>query len=114
MKLKEMIKVNRQKKAWSQDDLAKQLNISRQAISKWETGESQPDVDKLLVMSEIFDITLDELIKGEIQIKENKTGITMIDFLYELLPVLKENLIDILAFTVMGLSVLMSIFSIST
>ncbi|MDU4415438.1 helix-turn-helix domain-containing protein [Paeniclostridium sordellii] len=102
------------KKGWSQDDLAKQLNISRQAISKWETGESQPDVDKLLVMSEIFDITLDELIKGEIQIKENKTGITMSDFLYELLPVLKENLIDILAFTVMGLSVLMSIFSIST
>ena len=114
MKLKEMIKVNRQKKGWSQDDLAKQLNISRQAISKWETGESQPDVDKLLVMSEIFDITLDELIKGEIQIKENKTGITIADFLYELLPVLKENLIDILAFTVMGLSVLMSIFSIST
>lgn len=114
MKLKEMIKVNRQKKAWSQDELAKQLNISSQAISKWETGESQPYIDKLLAMSEIFDITLDELIKGEIQIKENKTGITMADFLYELLPVLKENLIDILAFTVMGLSVLMSIFSIST
>lgn len=112
MKLNEMIKVNRQKKAWSQDALAKQLNISRQAISKWETGESQPDVDKLLVMSEIFDITLDELIKGEIQIKENKTGRTMADFLYELLPVLKENLIDILCFTAIGLSALMSIFSI--
>lgn len=48
MKLKEMIKVNRQKKGWSQDELAKHLNISRQAISKWETGESQPDIDKLL------------------------------------------------------------------
>ena len=113
MKLKEMIKVNRQKKGWSQDELAKQLSISRQAISKWETGESQPDIDKLLAMSEIFDITLDELIKGKIQIKENKTGRTMVDFLYELIPVLKENLVDILAFTVMGLSVLMSIFSIS-
>lgn len=114
MKLKEMIKVNRQKKGWSQDELAKHLNISRQAISKWETGESQPDVDKLLAMSEIFNITLDELIKGKIQIKENKTGRTMADFLYELIPVLKENLVDILAFTVIGLSALMSIFSISS
>ncbi|MEG2610408.1 MAG: helix-turn-helix transcriptional regulator [Bacilli bacterium] len=111
MKLKEMIKVNRQKKGWSQDELAKQLNISRQAISKWETGESQPDVDKLLVMSEIFDITLDELIKGGIQIKENKIGRTMADFLYEFIPVLKENLVEILSFTVIGLSVLMSIFN---
>ncbi|MBO3446042.1 helix-turn-helix transcriptional regulator [Clostridium sp. CCUG 7971] len=88
MKIQEKIKKNRQKNNWSQDDLAKKLNISRQAISKWETGESIPDVDKLVLMSEIFDITLDELIKGEkpkqplIVEEKSKKGRTIGDFLY--------------------------------
>lgn len=87
MKIQEKIKENRQKHNWSQDDLAKKLNISRQSISKWETGESIPDVDKLVLMSEIFGITLDELIKGEkakqplIVEKKSKKGRSIGDFL---------------------------------
>ncbi|CEK40109.1 helix-turn-helix domain-containing protein [Paraclostridium sordellii] len=64
MNLQTIIKENRKKNNWSQDDLAKKLNISRQAVSKWETGESIPDIDKLIILSGIFSLTLDELIKG--------------------------------------------------
>ena len=49
----------------SQEDLADSLNVSRQSVSKWETDASIPDLDKLVALSELFGITLDELIKGE-------------------------------------------------
>lgn len=48
----------------SQGDLADALDISRQSVSKWETDTSTPDLDKLLKLSEIFNVSLDELIKG--------------------------------------------------
>lgn len=56
----------------SQGDLAERLNVSRQSVSKWETDTSVPDLDKLITLSEIFEITLDELVKGP-QTKENKS-----------------------------------------
>ena len=49
----------------SQGDLADALDISRQSVSKWETDTATPDLDKLLKLSEIFDISLDELVKDE-------------------------------------------------
>ncbi|MEG1658362.1 MAG: helix-turn-helix transcriptional regulator, partial [Oscillibacter sp.] len=48
----------------SQNDLAESLKVSRQSISKWETDGATPDLDKLVSMSEVFRVTLDELIKG--------------------------------------------------
>ncbi len=54
----------------SQGDLAERLNVSRQSVSKWETDTSVPDLDKLITLSEIFGITLDELVKGP-QTEEN-------------------------------------------
>nr|WP_172692172.1 helix-turn-helix transcriptional regulator [Paeniclostridium sordellii]AUO31669.1 transcriptional regulator [Paeniclostridium sordellii] len=91
MNLQTIIKENRKKNNWSQDDLAKKLNISRQAVSKWETGESIPDIDKLIILSGIFSLTLDELIKGnttektivseqQVIVKKKKKK-TIIDFL---------------------------------
>ncbi len=50
---------------WSQDELAARLGVSRQSVSKWETDASIPDLNKLLAMSEVFGITLDELVKGK-------------------------------------------------
>lgn len=47
----------------SQGDLAEKINVSRQSISKWETGNSIPDLDKLIYLSELFCVTLDELVK---------------------------------------------------
>lgn len=51
-------------KNWSQSELAEALNVSRQSVSKWENGMAVPDVDKLIKMSELFGITLDELVFG--------------------------------------------------
>lgn len=49
----------------SQGDLANELNVSRQSISKWENGNSTPDLDKIVKLAEIFSVSLDELIKNE-------------------------------------------------
>lgn len=48
----------------SQTDLANELEVSRQSVSKWENNSAQPELDKLCRMSELFDITLDELVYG--------------------------------------------------
>lgn len=49
----------------SQGDLANELNVSRQSISKWENGNSTPDLEKIVKLAEIFSVSLDELIKNE-------------------------------------------------
>lgn len=52
----------RKQKGLSQEELANRLNVSRQTVSKWEVGESTPDMEKLVAISELFDISLDELV----------------------------------------------------
>lgn len=59
------LKKLRKEKNISQEQLAKKLNISRQAISKWESGKAYPDIDNLILLRNIFDISLDELIMEE-------------------------------------------------
>ena len=49
----------------SQEDLAARLEVSRQSVSKWETNASVPELDKLMKLSELFHVTLDELVRGE-------------------------------------------------
>ena len=56
----------RVKSGLSQDKLAELLDVSRQSISKWENNLAIPDLDKIVKLSNIFDISLDELIKGEV------------------------------------------------
>lgn len=55
----------RKDRGLSQDQLAEKIGVSRQAVSKWERGEASPDTDNLIALSEIYNVTLDELIKGE-------------------------------------------------
>ena len=64
MNLGENIYKYRTLKNWSQSDLAEALNVSRQSVSKWENNAAMPDLDKLMKMREIFDISLDELVYG--------------------------------------------------
>lgn len=52
----------RKQKGLSQEELANRLNVSRQTVSKWEVGDSTPDMEKLIAMSDLFGISLDELI----------------------------------------------------
>ncbi|MBQ8086113.1 MAG: helix-turn-helix transcriptional regulator [Lachnospiraceae bacterium] len=52
----------RKQKGLSQEELAGRLNVSRQTVSKWEVGESTPDMEKLAAISELFEVSLDELV----------------------------------------------------
>jgi Predicted transcriptional regulators len=61
---KNIVKYRKRNKL-SQEQLAEALNISRQSISKWETGENLPSIDNLISLSGLLDISLDELITGE-------------------------------------------------
>ncbi|MBQ4347057.1 MAG: helix-turn-helix domain-containing protein [Firmicutes bacterium] len=65
MTLGERIFELRSREKMSQGELAEKMNVSRQSISKWETDGSVPELDKLILLSDIFGITLDELVKGE-------------------------------------------------
>lgn len=62
MNLSEKIMLLRKKQGWSQEELANRLNISRQSISKWESGQSQPDIDKIILLSQLFQVTTDYLL----------------------------------------------------
>ncbi len=74
MKLAEKIMTLRKQRGWSQEELAQQLFVSRQSVSKWESGASVPDLDKILKMSEIFDISTDTLLKEELDLNERNTA----------------------------------------
>lgn len=65
MTLGEKISALRDQHKMSQGDLAEKIGVSRQSISKWETDTSVPELDKLIQLSEVFHITLDELVKGD-------------------------------------------------
>lgn len=65
MSLGETIYRLRTEKNLSQGDLAEKLEVSRQSISKWENNSAVPDLEKIIKLSEIFEVTLDELVKGE-------------------------------------------------
>lgn len=64
MSIGEKIYNLRKNKNMSQETLANVLNVSRQTISKWETGESNPDFDKIVPLCDFFGISTDELLKG--------------------------------------------------
>lgn len=55
----------RKKNGWSQEELASQLGVSRQSVSKWESGQSIPDLDRILKMSTIFGVSTDYLLKDD-------------------------------------------------
>lgn len=79
MSIGEKIYNLRKSKNMSQETLANMLNVSRQTISKWETGESNPDFDKIVPLCDFFEISTDELLRGtnnyleqEIVLEKNK------------------------------------------
>lgn len=72
MSLHETIYTLRTQRGMSQLELAESLEVSRQSISKWETGAAVPELDKLMRLSDVFGITLDELVRGTAQPGETK------------------------------------------
>ena len=71
MELGKQIKVYRQEAHLSQEELANRVYVSRQTISNWENDKSYPDVNSLVLLSEIFQISLDKLIKGDIEVMKD-------------------------------------------
>ena len=67
MHIGEKIQHQRKKLGLSQEDLATQLNISRQAVSRWETGEGLPDTEKVIRLSRIFGVSTDYLLLDELE-----------------------------------------------
>lgn len=57
----------RKKNGWSQEELASQLGVSRQSVSKWESSQSIPDLDRILKMSDIFGVSTDYLLKDDVE-----------------------------------------------
>ena len=79
--ISERIQEQRKLKGLTQEQLAEKLDVSRQSISKWESNQSLPELDRIILMSEIFDVTTDYLLKGynkqndKINIKKDYTAL---------------------------------------
>ncbi|MDE6292776.1 MAG: helix-turn-helix domain-containing protein, partial [Bacilli bacterium] len=71
MNFGENLQTLRKQKNYSQEDLADRLQVSRQAVSKWESGTGYPEIEKLISICDLFDCSMDELIKGKISIDSN-------------------------------------------
>ena len=56
----------RKEKNMTQEQLAEKLEVSRQAVSKWEAGSAYPEMDKIIVMCRMFDIDMDTLVNGNV------------------------------------------------
>lgn len=72
MELAGKLKEHRAQAGLSQEELAERIYVSRQTISNWETDRTYPDVQSLLLMSELFDTSLDELVKGDVSTMEQR------------------------------------------
>src|SRR5699024_2809357 len=66
----EKLKKEREKRGWSQDYLAKKIYVSRQSVSKWETGKNYPSIEVIINVSDLFGITIDELLRSDEELKE--------------------------------------------
>lgn len=65
MELARQLKAKREEHGLSQDEVAKAIFVSRQTVSNWETDKTYPDVQSLLLLSQLFGVSIDELIKGD-------------------------------------------------
>ena len=75
MIIADKIMMLRKKNGWSQEELAEKLDVSRQSVSKWESGLSVPDLNKIIAMSTLFGVSTDYLLKDELEeISGSETG----------------------------------------
>lgn len=86
MKFHEKLLKLRKEKGLSQEELGMEMQVSRQTVSKWESGQSYPDFTKLVMLSDYFDMTLDELVKDlDVQeVRENPLTNEKIDSIYRI------------------------------
>ena len=92
VRLKEL----RKKNQFSQEYVAEQLNISRQAISHWENGKAYPDIDNLVLLAELFSISVDELLQDE-EIAYTKNNVITTTENYKILETIGLAIIVVLS-----------------
>ncbi len=78
------LKQYRLKEGFSQEQLAEKIGVSRQAITKWETKRGLPDVENMIILAELFKLTLDELVLEEVKKQEEKTTIFESETVYDI------------------------------
>ena len=66
----ERLKKEREKRGWSQAELAEKIHVSRQSVSKWETGKNYPSIEVIIDLSDLFGITIDEMLRSDGELKE--------------------------------------------
>lgn len=99
MKLNEKLLNLRKQKGLSQQELANQLDVSRQSVSKWELNESEPSLNNIIVLSEIFNVSTDYLLKEtENQSNENKTKLSSIFLVIGTLVILLGTLVGFMLY----------------
>lgn len=76
MELGKQIRKYRNERTLSQEALAEKIYVSRQTVSNWENDKSYPDVNSLVLLSEVFEVSLDQLIKGDVEIMREEINRT--------------------------------------
>ncbi|KAB2332619.1 helix-turn-helix domain-containing protein [Bacillus mesophilum] len=66
----EKLKMERKNKGWSQEELAEKLFVSRQSVSKWENGQNYPSIEIIIRLSDLFEISIDELLRSDEELTE--------------------------------------------
>lgn len=66
----EKLKNLRKDKGWSQEELAEKIFVSRQSVSKWENGQNYPSIEIIIKLSDLFGVTIDELLRSDEDLKE--------------------------------------------
>lgn len=66
----EKLKKERAAQGWSQEELAEKLFVSRQSVSKWENGQNYPNIETIIKLSDLFGVTVDELLRSDEELKE--------------------------------------------
>lgn len=110
MSLSENLQNLRKNKNMSQEELAEKLNVSRQAVSKWESGSGYPETEKIITICEIFECSMDQLVKGKISddIKSERNN-------YDLIMTKSAKGISIgIAIILLGVSIMLTILGFAT
>lgn len=75
MNFSKQLKIYRERDGFSQEELAEKIYVTRQTISKWENDHTYPDIHNLIALSTLFDVTLDELVKGDVEIMKKSIDV---------------------------------------
>ncbi|OTY74561.1 hypothetical protein BK753_00025 [Bacillus thuringiensis serovar canadensis] len=104
--LGEKLKVSRIEKGLTQLQVAESLNVSRQAVSNWETNKNYPDIVSIVLLSQLYNISLDELLKGEKgMVKNMKKDLDKINSLDMLVLIMMLALSFVIPFLGIGFAI---------